>query len=180
MTHNLKTAAFIDGCNFYAATQTLGLDIDFTHLLQFLRGTDILVRACYYTPIHESSDGHASLRPLADWLQYNGYSVVTKPTKTFQNEGHGTKIKGNMDVELTIDALLMADHVEHIVLFSGDGDFTALVAAIQRKGVRVTVISTIKGDKNVTADELRRQADAFVDLHDIADLITGDRKKVAA
>jgi uncharacterized LabA/DUF88 family protein len=73
-----------------------------------------------------------------------------------------------MDVELAVDVMEMGGHVDHIVLFSGDGDFRRLVEAVQKKGVRVTVVSSIKTQPPMVADELRRQADIFVDLGDLA------------
>jgi uncharacterized LabA/DUF88 family protein len=101
---------------------------------------------------------------LIDWLDYNGYIVVTKPTKEYVDAGGRRKLKGNMDVELAVDAMELAERVDQIVLFSGDGDFRSLVEAVQRRGVRVTVVSTISSPPPMIADELRRQADAFTDL----------------
>ncbi len=69
-----------------------------------------------------------------------------------------------MDIELAVNAMEMADHLDLMVLFSGDGDFRSLVESIQRKGVRVAVVSTISTQPPMVADELRRQADEFIDL----------------
>jgi len=101
---------------------------------------------------------------LIDWLDYNGYAVVTKATKEFVDQTGRRKIKGNMDIELAVDAMEIAGTIDHMVLFSGDGDFRSLVEAVQRKGVRVTVISTISTQPPMIADELRRQADIFTDI----------------
>src|SRR6195952_1759322 len=158
-----KIALFIDGANLYATAKTLGFDIDYKRLLKEFQSRGTLVRAFYYTALIEDQE-YSSIRPLIDWLDYNGYSVVTKPTKEFVDSAGRRKVKGNMDIELAIDAMELADHIDHMVLFSGDGDFRSLVEAMQRKGVRVAVISTISTQPPMVADELRRQADEFIDL----------------
>ncbi len=160
---NQKIALFIDGANLYATAKTLGFDIDYKKLLKEFQGRGTLIRAFYYTAIIEDQE-YSSIRPLIDWLDYNGYTVVTKATKEFIDQTGRRKIKGNMDIELAVDAMELAEHVDEIVLFSGDGDFRSLVEAVQRRGVRVTVISTISTQPPMIADELRRQADHFVDL----------------
>ena len=160
---NNKIALFIDGANLYATAKTLGFDIDYKKLLKEFQSRGTLVRAFYYTAIIEDQE-YSSIRPLIDWLDYNGYTVVTKATKEFVDQAGRRKIKGNMDIELAVDAMELASHVDEIVLFSGDGDFRSLVEAVQRHGVRVTVISTISTQPPMIADELRRQADVFTDL----------------
>ena len=67
--------------------------------------------------------------------------------------------------------LEIADRADHVVLFSGDGDFRRLVESVQRKGVRVTVVSTVKSQPPMASDDLRRQADSFVDLSDLSNII---------
>ena len=158
-----RIAIFIDGANLYATTKTLGFDIDYKRLLKEFQTRGYLLRAFYYTALVEDQE-YSSIRPLIDWLDYNGYCVVTKPTKEFVDSTGRRKIKGNMDIELCIGALELADKVDHIVLFSGDGDFRSLVEALQRKGVRVSVVSTISTQPPMVADELRRQADEFIDI----------------
>jgi uncharacterized LabA/DUF88 family protein len=158
-----KIALFIDGANLYATAKTLGFDIDYKKLLKEFQSRGTLLRAFYYTAIIEDQE-YSSIRPLIDWLDYNGYTVVTKATKEFIDQTGRRKIKGNMDIELAVDAMELAEHVDEIVLFSGDGDFRSLVEAVQRRGVRVTVISTISTQPPMIADELRRQADVFADL----------------
>src|SRR5271165_835813 len=137
-----RIALFIDGANLYATAKALGFDIDYKRLLYLFRGKGLLLRAFYYTALVEEQE-YSSIRPLIDWLDYNGYAVVTKPAKEFVDALGRRKVKGNMDIELAVDAMEMADHIDHMVLFSGDGDFRSLVEAIQRRGVRVTVISTV-------------------------------------
>ncbi len=158
-----KIALFIDGANLYAAAKSLGFDIDYKRLLVEFQSKGYLLRAYYYTALAEDQE-YSSIRPLIDWLDYNGYTVVTKPTKEFVNSSGRRKIKGNMDIELAVNAMEMAEAVDHLVLFSGDGDFRSLVEAVQRKGRKVTVVSTLSTQPPMIADELRRQADHFVDL----------------
>jgi uncharacterized LabA/DUF88 family protein len=158
-----RIALFIDGANLYATAKSLGFDIDYKRLLREFQSRGRLIRAFYYTALIEDQE-YSSIRPLIDWLDYNGYAVVTKPTKEFVDSLGRRKVKGNMDIELAVDAMEMAEHIDHMVLFSGDGDFRSLVEAVQRKGVRVSVISTITTQPPMIADELRRQADEFVDL----------------
>lgn len=158
-----KIALFIDGANLYATARTLGFDIDYKRLLLEFQSRGTLVRAFYYTAVIEDQE-YSSIRPLIDWLDYNGYTVVTKPTKEFVDASGRRKVKGNMDIELAVDAMELASSIDEMVLFSGDGDFRSLVEAVQRKGVRITVISTIASQPPMIADELRRQADVFTDL----------------
>ncbi|MGE3246332.1 MAG: NYN domain-containing protein [Beijerinckiaceae bacterium] len=173
MPDNEKIALFIDGANLYATAKSLGFDIDYKRLLKEFQGRGRLVRAFYYTALVEDQE-YSSIRPLIDWLDYNGYAVVTKPAKEFVDSLGRRKVKGNMDIELAVDAMEMAEHLDHIVLFSGDGDFRSLVEALQRKGVRVSVVSTITTQPPMVADELRRQADEFVDLIHLAKKVGRD------
>lgn len=172
-----KVAIFIDGSNLYAAARSLEFDIDYRKLLRWGGTCGRLVRAFYYTALVEDTD-YSPIRPLVDWLDYNGYTMVTKPTKEFVDAQGRRKIKGNMDIELAIDVMEMAEHVDHIILFSGDGDFKRLVEAVQRKGVRVTVVSTINSSPPMVADELRRQADYFLDLDKLRGQIARDQSAV--
>lgn len=173
MTGQDRVALFIDGANLYATAKTLGFDIDYKRLLTEFKGKGTLVRAFYYTALIEDQE-YSSIRPLIDWLDYNGYRVVTKPTKEFVDSLGRRKIKGNMDIEIAVDALELAPHISHMVLFSGDGDFRSLVEAVQRKGVKVSVVSTVTTQPPMVADDLRRQCDEFIDLARMADRIGRD------
>jgi uncharacterized LabA/DUF88 family protein len=165
-----RLALFIDGSNLYAAAKALGFDIDYKLLrAEFLRRGK-LVRAFYYTALLEN-DEYSPIRPLVDWLNYNGFTMRTKPAKEYTDSLGRRKVKGNMDVELCVDALELAPHIDHAVLFSGDGDFKPLVEALQRKGVRVSVCSTIRSQPPMISDDLRRQADNFIDLEDLKEVI---------
>jgi uncharacterized LabA/DUF88 family protein len=171
---NERVALFIDGANLYATAKALGFDIDYKRLLTLFRQKAQLIRALYYTALIEDQE-YSSIRPLVDWLDYNGYTMVTKPTKEFTDSMGRRKIKGNMDIELAVDAMRLSENLDHIVLFSGDGDFRSLVAALQQKGKRVSVISTLQTQPPMVADELRRQADQFIDLADLEQLICRDQ-----
>jgi uncharacterized LabA/DUF88 family protein len=165
-----KIGMFIDGSNLYSAAKSLGFDIDYKKLLEMFRNEGRLIRAFYYTALFEDQE-YSPIRPLVDWLDYNGYTMVTKPAKEFTDAQGRRKVKGNMDMELAIDMLEMTEHLDHVILFSGDGDFRSLVEAVQRKGVRVSVVSTIKTSPPMVADELRRQADNFIELQTLSELI---------
>jgi len=158
-----KVVLLIDGANLYAASRALGFDIDYKQLLVTFRERGYLLRAYYYTALIEDQE-YSSIRPLIDWLDYNGYTVVTKPAKEFTDASGRRKVKGNMDMELAIDAMELSGVVDHFVLFSGDGDFRRLVDALQHKGKKVTVVSTTASQPPMIADDLRRQADHFIDL----------------
>jgi uncharacterized LabA/DUF88 family protein len=158
-----KIAIFIDGANLYATAKSLGFDIDYRKLLKEFQSRGNLVRAFYYTALIEDQE-YSSIRPLVDWLDYNGYTVVTKPAREFTDAAGRRKIKGNMDIELAVDVMELAPHVDQMVLFSGDGDFRSVVEAVQRRGVRVSVISTVITQPPMISDDLRRQADEFIDL----------------
>ena len=173
MSSSNRIALFIDGANLYSTAKALGFDIDYRRLLTEFQSLGTLVRAFYYTAIIEDQE-YSSIRPLVDWLDYNGYTVVTKATKEFFDATGRPKVKGNMDIELAVDAMELAEHIHEMVLFSGDGDFRSLVEGIQRRGVRVTVVSTIATQPPMIADDLRRQADVFVDLRELQPRIGRD------
>ena len=160
-------ALFIDGANLYSSARSLGYSIDFRRLLDRFAAEGRLVRAYYYTALFDEVE-YSPLRPLVDWLDYNGYTLVTKRAKEFVDAFGNRRVKGDMDVEIAVDMMALAGKAEHMVLFSGDGDFRRLVEAVQREGVRVSVVSTLRSSPPMAADELRRQADAFIELEDLA------------
>ncbi|XWN33189.1 MAG: NYN domain-containing protein [Devosia sp.] len=163
-----KIALFIDGANLYSAARSLGFDIDYKRLLSEFGKKGYLLRAYYYTALAEDQE-FSTLRPLIDWLDYNGYTVVTKPLKEFYDQSGRRKVKGNMDIELVIDAMEISEQVDHVVLFSGDGDFRRLAEALQRKGKKVSVVSSLQTQPPMISDDLRRQADHFIELGDLQD-----------
>lgn len=172
-----RIALFIDGANLYSAAKALDFDIDYKKLLDEFRQRGVLIRAYYYTAIAEGGDDYSPIRPLVDWLDYNGFTLVTKPAREFTDREGRKRWRGDMDMEIAVDMMEMASGgADHLVLFSGDGDFRALVEAVQRKGVRVTVVSTVKSQPPMASDDLRRQCDTFVDLADLAGIIGRPRK----
>ncbi len=162
-----RVALFIDGANLYSASRNLGFDVDYRNLLAFFRRQSPVVRAYYYSAIVETEE-YSPLKPLTDWLAYNGYALVTKPAKEFTDASGRRRVRGHMDIELAIDMMELAPRIDHAVLFSGDADFRRLVEAVQRRGVRVSVVSSIRTSPPMVSDELRRQADDFIELADIA------------
>src|ERR1022692_2038194 len=165
-----RLALFIDGANLYSAAKAIGFDIDFKKLLDEFRKRGVLIRAYYYTALVENED-YSPIRPLVDWLDYNGFTMVTKTAREFTDREGRKRWRGDMDMEIAVDMMELAPRCDHMVLFSGDGDFRPLVAAVQRQGVRVTVVSTVKSQPPMASDDLRRQADCFVDLSDLANII---------
>ncbi len=165
-----RVVLFIDGANLHSAAKALAFDIDYRKLLEEFRSRGRFIRANYYTALVEDQD-FSPIRPLVDWLDYNGYTLVTKPAKEYTDTAGRRRFKGDMDVELAVDLMQATAYVDHAFLFSGDGDFTAAVEAVQRKGMRVSVVSTIKSNPPMASDNIRRAADNFIDLADLANLV---------
>jgi uncharacterized LabA/DUF88 family protein len=167
-----RTALFIDGANLYKAARNLGFDMDYKSLLAKTQAGCRLVRAYYYTAIQEDkTQDYSPLRPLVDWLDYNGYTMVTKTSREFTDAQGKRRFKGSIDIELAVDMMMLAPKLDHVVLFTGNGDFRRAIEALQTQGVRVTVVSTVKSSPPMASDELRRQADRFVDLADLESAI---------
>ena len=165
-----KLALFIDGANLYSSAKGLGFDIDYKKLLEEFRTRGVLIRAYYYTALVEDQE-YSPIRPLVDWLDYNGFTLVTKSAREYTDAQGRKRWRGDMDIEIAVDVMEIAEKADHIVLFSGDGDFRRLIEAVQRKGVRVTVVSTVRSQPPMASDDLRRQADCFIDLADLADKV---------
>jgi uncharacterized LabA/DUF88 family protein len=172
---NERIGLFIDGANLYSAAKSLDFDIDYRRLLEEFRKRGRLIRANYYTALIESEE-YTPIRPLIDWLDYNGFKVVTKAAKEYSDDSGRRRIKGDMDVEIAVDIVEAANYLDHILLFSGDGDFRKVVEAVQRKGVRVSVVSTLKSNPPMASDDLRRQADSFVELAELGKLVGRERR----
>jgi uncharacterized LabA/DUF88 family protein len=167
---NERVALFIDGANLYSTAKALAFDMDYRKLLEEFRKHGRLIRAYYYTALVEDQD-FSPIRPLVDWLDYNGYTLVTKPAKEYTDANGRRRYKGDMDVEIAVDLVQATAFIDHAFLFSGDGDFTAAIEAAQRKGTRVSVVSTIKSNPPMASDDIRRAADNFIDLTDLTSLI---------
>ncbi len=174
-----KIALFIDGANLYSAAKVLNTDIDYRKLLDEFKKRGVLIRAYYYTAIAEDED-YSPIRPLVDWLDYNGFTMVTKSARSYTDAQGRKRWRGDMKIEMAVDMLEMASHADHIVLFSGDGDFRRLVEAVQAKGARVTVVSTVKSQPPQASDDLRRQCDDFVDLNDLAAIVGRPRREATS
>ena len=175
---NERIAIFVDGANFHSTTKSLDFDIDYKRLLELFKEKGRMVGARYYTALLENDD-YSPIRPLIDWLNYNGYQVITKPAKSYTDRDGRSRIKGNMDIEIALDMVELAENVDHILLCSGDGDFRPAIEVCQRKGTRVTVISSMKTKPPMLADELRRQANDFIELYDLEKLIGRPRREYA-
>ena len=173
-----RIALFIDGANLHGTAKALDFDIDYKKLLDLFRGKGRLQRASYYTALVENDD-YSPLRPLIDWLDYNGFTVVTKPAKSYVDRDGRHRTKGNMDIEIALDMVNAAAHLDHVLLFSGDGDFAAALHELRRRGVRTTVVSTLESKPPMLADELRRAADAVIDLADLEAMVGRPRRESA-
>jgi uncharacterized LabA/DUF88 family protein len=163
-----RTALFLDGASLFSASRKLGFDIDYRMMLKYYTERMNVIRAYYYAAIVDTGDDYTPLKPLTDWLSYNGYNVISKPAKESTDATGIRRIKSDMDIEIAVNMLEMAPRIDHAILFAGDSDFRALIESVQRTGVQVTVVSSLKSTPPVVGDELRRQADYFVELADIA------------
>lgn len=165
-----RIALFIDGANFYSTGKAMEFDLDYKKLLELFKTKGRMIRANYYTALLENDD-YSPIRPLIDWLDYNGFHVITKPAKSYIDRDGRSRIKGNMDIEMVVDMIELAPHIDHLILCTGDGDFKAAVAAVQKQGVRVSVISSMKTKPSMLSDDLRRQADAIIELADMENMV---------
>ena len=177
--HDEPLALFVDGQNLYYTARSLQFDVDFKRVLDVFQSKGRRLRASYCTTLAES-DEHVAIRPLIDWMQYNGWNVVTKPARVFEGDDGRKRIKGNTDIELAVEAMKLAPSIAHAVIFSGNRDFVPLVAFLQERGTRVTVISSIRTQPPMISDELRRQADAFIEIDTLRDAIARKPRDSAA
>ena len=173
MSQSGRVALFIDGASLHAAAKALGFNVDFRKLLAEFQVRGRLLRAFYYISVFEDQEV-SSTRPLIDWLSYNGYTVVTKVVKESGDGSGRRKMKSGLSTELAVNVFEMSRYLDEIVLFTGDGDVRPLVEAVQRHGVRVAVVSTIAVHPPMIADDLRRQADCFIELAELRSNIGRD------
>ena len=171
-----RAVALIDGANLYSTGKALELEIDFKRLLKLLKSNRYLLRAYYVTAIREDGE-YTSIRPLLDWLDYNGYDLVTKSAREFRQSDGSTKVKASMGIEIAVLAAQIAPSVDEVYLFTGDGDFVPLVEYLKELGKRVIVVSTIETQPMMAADELRRVADEFWDLDSMRESIVKESRK---
>jgi uncharacterized LabA/DUF88 family protein len=159
----------IDGSSLRYALRSLSTDVDYRKLRDAFVGNARLVRAMYYVLTPHLDD--PQLRRLLDWLDYNGYVVREKRGREVVQANSYRTLRGRVSIEMAVDALEIAPLIDHLILFSGDGDLAALVEAVQRKGVRVTAVSTLTTRPAMIANELRRQVDCFIDLCELIPFI---------
>ena len=171
-----RVAIFIDGSNFYAAARSLDLYTDFSKLYDLFRESCHLVKALYYTALFEE-DGITKMQPIVDYLNYNNFVVITKEARSITRDDGSSRIKGDMDVDITVSVIRQLASVDHFILFTGDGDFCALVQFLQEQGKRVSIVSTIKGNQRILSDELRKQVDHFVELETLVEAIKMERRE---
>jgi uncharacterized LabA/DUF88 family protein len=162
-----RLGLFLDGAHLHGVARNLGFEVDYKNLLGVFRRQARILRASYYTALLDTDD-YSPLRPLVDWLGYNGYHVVTKPAREYTDAAGRRRVRGDIGIELAVDVMTLAPRLDHAIIFAGDGDLRRLVEATQQLGVRVSVVSTIRTSPGMIADELRRQADQFIDLADLA------------
>lgn len=174
-----RFAVFIDGANFNFSKRNISMFVDDLRLLSYFRknsGNSIFLRIYHYetVPRDDGSEDRAGLitaiRKRLDFMEYNGFTIVSKLAKDFITESGDTFMKGNMDGEMIVDMMDISANLDHIILFSGDGDFRYAVHKLQQRGKRVTVVSS----EGSIANELKRQADVFVDLEDLRPFIESE------
>jgi uncharacterized LabA/DUF88 family protein len=157
-----RIAVFVDGANIHATLRQLDFQFDYKLLREFFGDCGELLRSYYYTAMKPDGQND-SVKPLVDFLQLNGWTTITKPFR-YQGEPGEITIKGNLDCEITVDMIRMSEFVDHLVLFSGDGDFRYLIEHLQDRGKRVTVASSRVTKTAVLSNELAKQADNFIEL----------------
>lgn len=148
-----RVMVFIDGSNLFYAASHLNIEIDYVKLLHFLTAHDRLVHVFFYTG-YDPTDSNQYR--FLQWMSYSGFRVITKAVT---QSSDGTK-KANLDVEIAVDMIRLAQHCDTAVLVSGDGDFVYVVDAIAMKGVRVEVV----GLRSMTNSNLIDAAHYYIDL----------------
>ena len=173
-----RCAVFIDGSSIYRICRSLDVEIDYRALRNIFADAGRLVQARYYTTVL-GDQSYLSIRPLIDWLSYNGFVVVTRTIRAGQDAGEDGRSEGGIGIELAVDVIEMASRLDHVILFTGNGDFVRLIQLLQRRTVRTTVVATVNGASSMVSDELRRQADRFVDLRALAPFIGKERRRLS-
>lgn len=171
---NEPTAVLIDGYNTLSTTKLLKFDIDFRKLLNLFQNKTRLVKIYYFASLRDNPADHDPMIPVIQWMMYNGYNVISKKMNEFMNIDN-IQSKGNMDVEISVTVLEMVKSVDHIVLFTGDENFRFLIEAVQRMGTRITVCSSMQCQPQIMSDDLRRQADNFIELNNLKSEIQRNR-----
>lgn len=170
-----KVAVFIDAVNLDYTMKALGFSINWVKFRKLFDNHRMYLSTIkYYTAVDELEGGERPLQRLLDFLSDNGYELVTKKAKAYVNRETGERrVKGNIDVEFTCDVLSVCQHVDRVVLVTGDGDFATLVQRVQLVGRRVTIVSSKKS--NMLSGDLRRAAGGdLMDLADMRELVCGN------
>lgn len=160
-----RLAIFIDGQHLFSASRNLGFDVDYRNFLECFRKKGKVIRAYYYA-VHVDNGEYSPLKPLTDWLAYNGYALSMRTT-TEHTDSQGRRRIPHTDLEMLADMFGIADHVDHMVIVTGNGGYCRGVSLIQQRGVRVSVLSSIKTDSPMLSDDLRRTCDQFIELQEI-------------
>lgn len=165
-----RAAVFIDGYGTHYTCKSLGIEIDYRKLSELIRRQTTVIRNYYFTPLVEGQD-FIAVKPLLDFLQYNGWTTVTRPYKEHYV---------STNTALAVTAMEIAPAIEQAIIFSGNGDFTPLIEALKRRGIHTTVASTVRSEQSYCSDDLRRAADAFIDLDDIRSAISREPRNEKA
>lgn len=168
-----RVAIFIDGVEFDETLRCIDGAVDYRKLLGAFQEHGRLLRAYYYAPTDEQA--LISMRPLLDWLTYNGYQVRVKGDGE-HSERRSRQRSRSMSIELAVDVLELAPHLDTIVLITGDDAFKPLVAAVQARGITVSVVSTLKSKPAMVGNALRRQADEFIEIVSMLPRIALERR----
>lgn len=173
-----RLGVFINGFNLYQCAKALGFEVDYSRMRDEFKVRGRLMRMGYYTTILDGDD-FSPQKPLFDWLSYNGYQLNLKPVREIVDPDGRKRVRGSIDVEMAVDILTMVDRLDHIVIFSGSSDLKAVVDAVKRAGVRVSVAATTRTNPAMVSDDLRRSADNFIDLADLMDQISRNHRDAA-
>lgn len=167
-----RIGLFIDGYSLYQTVRAMDLRIDYKALRDLFASKGRLNRVQYFATVNDHDpDEFNPQRKTFDWLQYNGFDVQTIQTRSFTGSDGEIQYRGNASVLMTCYALKHAEHLDHVVILTGNADFAPLITALQERGTRVTMVSTIKNG-SLCSDQLRRSADDFIDLEDLRQQIS--------
>ena len=156
---------FFDGANTQMAAKALSFEIDYKKLRDGFAERCNVLRSYYFqaTP-PDGYENYAYVKPLTDFLSYNNYHLITKPFRQFKDADGVVRGKGNMDIEIAIQMMKSMNKADYLFLFSGDGDFKPLLEECQLNGhAQIVVVSTLHSEPPVVSDELRKQADHYID-----------------
>lgn len=157
-----RLSIFVDGNNMFYAQQKNGWFFDPKRVLNYFNNDPniVLVNAFWYTGLKDSQDQ----RGFRDALISLGYTVRTKILKEYYDDNSGRySQKANLDIEIVVDMFNTVDQYNHVILFSGDGDFERAIELLRSKNTHITVVST----EGMIARELRNATDRYIDLNDI-------------